>query len=76
VRSRSIFDDAARAGCPNSAPTTFCEPKASSVETANTISKILYIGAGVLGAAGITMIVAAPSPTPDGRVSLAVSGRF
>jgi len=30
----------------------------------------------VLGVAGITMIVAAPSATPDGRVSLAVSGRF
>ena len=76
VRSRSIFDDATKAGCPNSAPRSVCDPKASSVDTANTVSKILYIGAGLLGAGGITMIVAAPSPTPDGRVSLAVSGRF
>ena len=55
---------------------TFCDSKANAVDSANTLSKIFFVGAGLLGIAGITMIVAAPSPTPDGRVSVAVSGRF
>jgi hypothetical protein len=75
LRARSIHDQAITDGCPNRG-TTFCSPKADSVDTANIVSKILYVGAGALGVAGAVMLAAAPSPAPDGRVSLAVSGRF
>ncbi len=76
LSARSTFDDARKNGCPGANSRTFCDSKASAVDSANTLSKILYVGAGLVGVAGITMIVAAPSATPDGRVSLAVSGRF
>ena len=75
LSARSTFDDASKAGCPG-ADATMCNQKASSVQAANTASKILFIGAGVLGAAGTVMIIAAPSPTPGGRVGWAVRGRF
>jgi predicted ribosomally synthesized peptide with SipW-like signal peptide len=76
LSARSTFDDAKKNGCPGANSKTYCDSKANSVDSANTLSKIFFVGAGLLGVAGITMIVAAPSPTPDGRVSLAVSGRF
>ncbi len=76
MSARSTFDDATKNGCPNFNSKSYCDSKASAVASANLLSKILYIGAGVVGIAGITMIVAAPSATPDGRVSLALSGRF
>ena len=76
LSARSTFDDAQKNGCPGANSKTYCDSKANAVDSANTLSKIFFVGAGLLGIAGITMIVAAPSPTPDGRVSLAVSGRF
>ena len=76
LSARSTFDDAQKNGCPGANSKTYCDSKANAVDSANTLSKIFFVGAGLLGVAGITMIVAAPSPTPDGRVSLAVSGRF
>ena len=76
MSARSTFDDATKNGCPNFNSKSYCDSKASAVTSANLLSKILYIGAGVVGITGITMIVAAPSATPDGRMSLAVSGRF
>ena len=75
LSARSTFDDAQKNGCPGANSKTYCDSKANAVDSANTLSKIFFVGAGLLGIAGITMIVAAPSPTPDGRVSLAVSGR-
>ena len=76
LNARSTYDDAIKNGCPGGNSKTYCGSKADAVGSANTLSKIFFIGAGVLGVAGITMIVAAPGATPDGRVSLAVSGRF
>ncbi len=76
MSARSTFDEATKNGCPTFNSKTYCDGRASAVDSANLLSKILYIGAGVVGVAGITMIVAAPSAAPDGRVSLAVSGRF
>jgi hypothetical protein len=76
LRARSIHDTAINDdGCPG-AGARVCDPKASSVSTANTVSKILYVGAGALGVAGVVMIAVAPSATPEGHLSLAVSGRF
>ncbi|HET6149974.1 MAG TPA: tetratricopeptide repeat protein [Polyangia bacterium] len=77
VRAKSIYDQAMKDNCPTRG-TSFCDPKADSVSTANTVSKIFFVGAGVLGVAGVAMIVVAPAPAPDSRVSLAVSvsGRF
>ena len=42
----------------------------------NTISKILFVAGGVVGVAGVVMIAVAPAPTPDGRMGVAISGRF
>jgi len=76
LQARSTFNDARNAGCPGGNTKAYCNDKASAVDNSNTLSKILYIGAGVLGVAGITMVVAAPSATPEGRMGLAVSGHF
>jgi hypothetical protein len=76
LNARSTYDDAKKNGCPGANSKTYCDSRANAVDSANTLSKIFFVGAGLLGVAGITMIVAAPSATPDGRVSLAVSGRF
>lgn len=76
LNARSIFDEASKNGCPTFNSKTYCDSRASAVDSANLLSKILYIGAGVAGIAGITMIVAAPSAPSDGRVSLAMTGRF
>ncbi len=76
LEARSIFNQAKNDGCPAGNSNNYCNSKASTVDSDNTLSKILFIGAGVLGVAGITMVVVTPSATPDGRVSLALSGRF
>ena len=76
LRAKSIHDSAQNDGCSPTSTSSFCGAKADSVNTANTVSKILYVGAGALGVAGVVMIAVAPSPTPEGHLSLAVSGRF
>jgi hypothetical protein len=77
VRAKSLYSQGVDMGCKagTGAPLA-CNEKASSVNSANTISKILFVAGGVVGVAGVVMIAVAPAPTPEGRMGVALSGRF
>jgi hypothetical protein len=75
LEARSTYNDGKAANCPI-AGSTLCGQKADSVASANHLSQGLYVGAGLVGAAGITMIILAPSPTADGRVGLTARWQF
>ncbi len=81
LNARSTFDDASKNGCPGTNSKTYCDSKANAVDSANTLSKILFVSAGVVGVAGITMLVAAPSadtrrPREPGRQRAVLSGNL
>lgn len=40
----------------------------------NTVSKVLFIGSGLAGAAGVTMLILAPGPS--GETHVAAGARF
>ncbi len=48
LNARSTFDDAQKNGCPGANSKTYCDSKANSVDSAITLSKIFFVGAGLL----------------------------
>ncbi len=74
LASQSTYDKAKDAGCPG-ADATMCDQKANSVNTSIQISMALYISAGVVGAAGVTMLLLPPGPGST-EPRLGMGGRF
>lgn len=74
--SQSTYDMAKKDGCPNTG--TDCGTKADTVDVFNTISKVLLVTGGVVGALGVTLVILAPSSTPaqETKIGLGFTGRF
>jgi tetratricopeptide (TPR) repeat protein len=53
-----------------------CGEAAKTVESRNNLAKVLLIGAGVTGAAGVTVYLIDPGRRGDSGVALGVGGRF
>jgi len=69
LSARSTYNKAKDAGCPT-AVAVDCGGKASSVSSANTVSKVLYVGGALAAVAGGTMLFLAPGPAGDTQVGL------
>jgi hypothetical protein len=78
VEAKSAYDAAKTTdGCPR-AGSTVCSTDADTVGVWNGISKVSYVVGGVLGLAGVTMIVVGSSSSPQEppRLGLAKTWRF
>ncbi|MES1204943.1 MAG: tetratricopeptide repeat protein [Pseudomonadota bacterium] len=73
--ARSTYDQGIKAGCATTNGAD-CESKAKSVESANLAAKVLFAGAGIAGAAGLTMVILAPGHQGETRVSVMTQLRF
>jgi len=69
LSARSTYYEAKDAGCPT-AVAVDCGGKASSVSSANTVSKVLYVGGALAAVAGGTMLFLAPAPAGGTQVGL------
>lgn len=69
LSARSTYKGAEQLGCKTTGGPA-CESKASDVENANTISKALYVGAGLAGATGAVLLLMAPGLSPEGGAKL------
>jgi hypothetical protein len=76
INARSTYDSGIDAGCGDDASGSGCADKADSVERANTISKLLYVGAGIAGIAGVTMFIVSPGRSSAGEPRVALGARW
>jgi hypothetical protein len=77
MKARSAYDDARNdSRCGSSDPADDCANRADSVRSWNRISQGLYIGAAVVGAGGLTMILMAPASGAERSVSLGLGARI
>jgi hypothetical protein len=75
--SRSTYDMAKKDGCPSMG--SDCASQADTVDVLNTVSQVLFVAGGVVGAIGLTLVIVAPSsaaPSNETKIGLGFTGRF